>query len=134
MCKAYATWLGSVHLPGDARQTRMKRSRHLLFMTRRSRAVESLGSRGTRPYLECDGDSRLDLILHSSCMRTLHSTPRNDSEATKETILDPGGVKEHLAIFQRTRPRGLFDSPWIVGGLLRRFEPFLACITRQACQ
>ncbi|PKI75838.1 hypothetical protein CRG98_003753 [Punica granatum] len=37
--------LGSVHLPGDARQTRMRRSRHLLFTTRRSRAVESPESR-----------------------------------------------------------------------------------------
>ncbi|PKI60864.1 hypothetical protein CRG98_018737 [Punica granatum] len=32
---------------GDARRTRMRRSRHLLFTTRRSRAVESVGSRGT---------------------------------------------------------------------------------------
>ncbi|PKI61307.1 hypothetical protein CRG98_018298 [Punica granatum] len=32
---------------GDARRTRMRRSRHLLFTTRRSKAVESLGSRGT---------------------------------------------------------------------------------------
>ncbi|PKI70811.1 hypothetical protein CRG98_008806 [Punica granatum] len=48
MREAYATRLGSVHLPGDARRTHVRRSRHLLFMTRRSRAVESPGSRGTR--------------------------------------------------------------------------------------
>ncbi|PKI65027.1 hypothetical protein CRG98_014582 [Punica granatum] len=47
MREAYATRLGGVHLPGDARRTRMRRSRHLLFTTRRSRAVESPGSRGT---------------------------------------------------------------------------------------
>ncbi|PKI60381.1 hypothetical protein CRG98_019230 [Punica granatum] len=47
MREAYATRLGSVHLPGDARRTHVRRSRHLLFTTRRSRAVESLGSRGT---------------------------------------------------------------------------------------
>ncbi|PKI77719.1 hypothetical protein CRG98_001889 [Punica granatum] len=41
------TRLGSIHLPGDARRTRVRRSRHLLFTTRRSRAVESPGSRGT---------------------------------------------------------------------------------------
>ncbi|PKI74114.1 hypothetical protein CRG98_005493 [Punica granatum] len=41
MCEAYATRLGSVHLPGNARQTHVRRSRHLLFTTRRSRAVES---------------------------------------------------------------------------------------------
>ncbi|PKI65185.1 hypothetical protein CRG98_014415 [Punica granatum] len=29
--RAYATWLGSVHLPGDARRTHVRRSRHLLF-------------------------------------------------------------------------------------------------------
>ncbi|PKI68442.1 hypothetical protein CRG98_011167 [Punica granatum] len=34
------TRLGSVHLPGDARRTHVRRSRHLLFTTRRSRAVE----------------------------------------------------------------------------------------------
>ncbi|PKI64636.1 hypothetical protein CRG98_014974 [Punica granatum] len=44
---AYATRLGSVHLPGDARRTHVRRSRHLLFTTRRSRAVEPPGSRGT---------------------------------------------------------------------------------------
>ncbi|PKI67386.1 hypothetical protein CRG98_012223 [Punica granatum] len=48
MREAYATRLESVHLPGDARRTRVRRSRHLLFTTRRSRAVESPGSRGTR--------------------------------------------------------------------------------------
>ncbi|PKI66600.1 hypothetical protein CRG98_013009 [Punica granatum] len=47
MREAYATRLGSVHLPGDARRTRVRRSRHLLFTTRRSRAVKSPGSRGT---------------------------------------------------------------------------------------
>ncbi|PKI31818.1 hypothetical protein CRG98_047791, partial [Punica granatum] len=47
MREANATRLGSVHLPGDARRTRMRRSRHLLLMTRRSRAVKSPGSRGT---------------------------------------------------------------------------------------
>ncbi|PKI34782.1 hypothetical protein CRG98_044827, partial [Punica granatum] len=36
MREAYATRLGSVHLPGDARRTQVRRSRHLLFMTRRS--------------------------------------------------------------------------------------------------
>ncbi|PKI68954.1 hypothetical protein CRG98_010634 [Punica granatum] len=45
--RAYATRLGSVHLPGDARRTHVRMSRHLLFTTRRSRAVESPGSRGT---------------------------------------------------------------------------------------
>ncbi|PKI67603.1 hypothetical protein CRG98_012026 [Punica granatum] len=47
MREAYATRLGSVHLQGDARRTHVKRSRHLLFTTRRSRTVESPGSRGT---------------------------------------------------------------------------------------
>ncbi|PKI67431.1 hypothetical protein CRG98_012181 [Punica granatum] len=47
MHKAYATRLGSIHLPGDARRTHVRKSRHLLFTTRRSRAVESPGSRGT---------------------------------------------------------------------------------------
>ncbi|PKI49211.1 hypothetical protein CRG98_030400 [Punica granatum] len=47
MREAYATRLGSVHLPGDARRTHVRRSHHLLFTTRRSRAVESPGSRGT---------------------------------------------------------------------------------------
>ncbi|PKI64289.1 hypothetical protein CRG98_015329 [Punica granatum] len=47
MREAYATRLGSVHLPGDARRTSVRRSRHLLFTTRRSRAVESPESRGT---------------------------------------------------------------------------------------
>ncbi|PKI59076.1 hypothetical protein CRG98_020531 [Punica granatum] len=45
MREAYATRLGSVHLPGDARRTHVRRSRHLLFTTRRSRAVESPKSR-----------------------------------------------------------------------------------------
>ncbi|PKI66792.1 hypothetical protein CRG98_012798 [Punica granatum] len=40
MREAYATRLGGVHLPGDARRTRVRRSRHLPFTTRRSRAVE----------------------------------------------------------------------------------------------
>ncbi|PKI46430.1 hypothetical protein CRG98_033182 [Punica granatum] len=48
MREACATRLGSVHLPGDGRRTRVRRSRHLLFTTRRSRAVELPGSRGTR--------------------------------------------------------------------------------------
>ncbi|PKI73791.1 hypothetical protein CRG98_005824 [Punica granatum] len=47
MREAYATRLGSANLPGDARRTHMRRSRHLLFTTRKSRAVESPGSRGT---------------------------------------------------------------------------------------
>ncbi|PKI51572.1 hypothetical protein CRG98_028034 [Punica granatum] len=47
MHEAYATRLGSVHLPGDARRMHVRRSHHLLFTTRRSRAVESPGSRGT---------------------------------------------------------------------------------------
>ncbi|PKI49384.1 hypothetical protein CRG98_030218 [Punica granatum] len=47
MRETYSTRLGSVHLPGDARRTHVRRSRHLLFTTRRSKAVESLGSRGT---------------------------------------------------------------------------------------
>ncbi|PKI64180.1 hypothetical protein CRG98_015426 [Punica granatum] len=52
MREAYATRLGSVHLLGDARRTHVRRSRHLLFTTRRSRAVESPGSRvrGTPKY------------------------------------------------------------------------------------
>ncbi|PKI37510.1 hypothetical protein CRG98_042108 [Punica granatum] len=45
--RAYATRIGSVHLSGDARRTRVRRSHHLLFTTCRSRAVESPGSRGT---------------------------------------------------------------------------------------
>ncbi|PKI64987.1 hypothetical protein CRG98_014611 [Punica granatum] len=48
MREAYATRLRSIHLPGDARRTHVRRSRHSLFTTRRSRAVESPGSRGTR--------------------------------------------------------------------------------------
>ncbi|PKI64869.1 hypothetical protein CRG98_014736 [Punica granatum] len=48
MREAYLMRPESVHLPGDARRTRMRRSRHLLFTTRRSRAVESPRSRGTR--------------------------------------------------------------------------------------
>ncbi|PKI73228.1 hypothetical protein CRG98_006363 [Punica granatum] len=47
MREAYATRLGSIHLPGDTRRTHVRRSRHLLFKTRRSRAVELPGSRGT---------------------------------------------------------------------------------------
>ncbi|PKI75831.1 hypothetical protein CRG98_003746 [Punica granatum] len=47
MREAYETRLGSIHLPGDVRRTHVRRDRHLLFTTRRSRAVESLGSRGT---------------------------------------------------------------------------------------
>ncbi|PKI74110.1 hypothetical protein CRG98_005489 [Punica granatum] len=47
MREAYVTRLGSVYLPGDARRTHVRRSRHLLFTTRRSRAVESPESRGT---------------------------------------------------------------------------------------
>ncbi|PKI48220.1 hypothetical protein CRG98_031375 [Punica granatum] len=46
--EAYAMRLGSVHLPGDARRTHVRRSRHLLFTTRRSRAIESPRSRGMR--------------------------------------------------------------------------------------
>ncbi|PKI56026.1 hypothetical protein CRG98_023585, partial [Punica granatum] len=42
--RAYTTRLGSIHLPVG---TRVRRSRHLLFTTRRSRAVKSPGSRGT---------------------------------------------------------------------------------------
>ncbi|PKI39339.1 hypothetical protein CRG98_040274 [Punica granatum] len=38
--------LGSVHLPGDARRTHVRRSRHYLFTTRKSRAGELPGSRG----------------------------------------------------------------------------------------
>ncbi|PKI44064.1 hypothetical protein CRG98_035551 [Punica granatum] len=37
--------LGSVHLPGDAQRTHVRRSRHYLFTTRRSRADELPGSR-----------------------------------------------------------------------------------------
>ncbi|PKI64985.1 hypothetical protein CRG98_014609 [Punica granatum] len=37
----------SVHLPGDSQRTRVRRSHHLPFTTRRLRAVESPGSRGT---------------------------------------------------------------------------------------
>ncbi|PKI58751.1 hypothetical protein CRG98_020858 [Punica granatum] len=47
MCEAYATRLGSVHLLRDARRTHVRMSRHLLFTTRRSRAIESPESRGT---------------------------------------------------------------------------------------
>ncbi|PKI61598.1 hypothetical protein CRG98_017973 [Punica granatum] len=47
MREAYATRLGSIHLPG-ARRTHVRRSRHSLFTTHRSRVVESPGSRGTR--------------------------------------------------------------------------------------
>ncbi|OWM72182.1 hypothetical protein CDL15_Pgr018065 [Punica granatum] len=42
-----ATWLGSVHLPGDARRTHLRRSRHYPFTTRRSRAGKLPGSRDT---------------------------------------------------------------------------------------
>ncbi|PKI65483.1 hypothetical protein CRG98_014141 [Punica granatum] len=45
--RTYATRLRSVYLPEDARRTHVRRSRHLLFMTRRSRVVELPGSRGT---------------------------------------------------------------------------------------
>ncbi|PKI78937.1 hypothetical protein CRG98_000671 [Punica granatum] len=47
MREAYATRLGSVHLPGDVRQTHVRRTCHFLFTTRRSMAVKSPGSRGT---------------------------------------------------------------------------------------
>ncbi|PKI70971.1 hypothetical protein CRG98_008645 [Punica granatum] len=49
-----------------------------------------------------------------------------------ETTPDPRGVKEHLALFRRIRPRGLLDPPWVTGGIPRRFGPFFACIIRQA--
>ncbi|PKI50529.1 hypothetical protein CRG98_029083 [Punica granatum] len=150
--RVYVTRLGSVHLPGDARRTRMRRSRHLLFTTRRSRAVESPGSRGTgnenarhriynreiespkvdgmgrtnetrartgRPFLSIDRDVSDSLMPRISVNHGMTIMPlsgrTNDSEATKETILDPGGVKEHSTIFQRTGLRGLLDPPWIVG-------------------
>ncbi|OWM86190.1 hypothetical protein CDL15_Pgr011014 [Punica granatum] len=38
-----ATRLGSVHLPGDARRMHVRRSRHYLFTTQRSRAVSCPG-------------------------------------------------------------------------------------------
>ncbi|PKI61056.1 hypothetical protein CRG98_018551 [Punica granatum] len=50
--------LESVHLLGDTRRTHMKRSRHLPFYNPKVKG---------RPYLECDGDSRLDPIPHSGC-------------------------------------------------------------------
>ncbi|PKI51927.1 hypothetical protein CRG98_027683 [Punica granatum] len=58
--EAYATRLGSAHLPGNARRTHVRRSYHLLFTTRRSRAVESPGSRGTRKIetLKMNGTGR----------------------------------------------------------------------------
>ncbi|PKI40923.1 hypothetical protein CRG98_038688 [Punica granatum] len=46
MCTPNATRLGSVHLPGGARRTHVRRSRHYLFTTRRSRAGELPESRG----------------------------------------------------------------------------------------
>ncbi|PKI73267.1 hypothetical protein CRG98_006344 [Punica granatum] len=46
--RAYAMQLGSVHLPEDVRRTHVRRSRHLLFTTRRSRVVKLPGSRGMR--------------------------------------------------------------------------------------
>ncbi|PKI65006.1 hypothetical protein CRG98_014591 [Punica granatum] len=45
--RVYATRLRSVHLPRDARRAYVRRSRHLLFTTQGSRAVEFPGSRGT---------------------------------------------------------------------------------------
>ncbi|PKI44342.1 hypothetical protein CRG98_035253 [Punica granatum] len=48
MREAYTTRLESIHLPGDARRKHVRRSRHSLLTTRRSRAVKSPGSRGTR--------------------------------------------------------------------------------------
>ncbi|PKI52578.1 hypothetical protein CRG98_027006 [Punica granatum] len=47
--RAYATRLGSVHLPRDARRKYVRRSRHLLFTTRKSRAIKLPESKGTRP-------------------------------------------------------------------------------------
>ncbi|PKI78939.1 hypothetical protein CRG98_000673 [Punica granatum] len=47
MREAYAMRPGSIHLPGDARQTHVRSGRHLLFTTRRSRIVESPESRST---------------------------------------------------------------------------------------
>ncbi|PKI73159.1 hypothetical protein CRG98_006446 [Punica granatum] len=47
MREGHATHLGSVHLPRDAQRTRVRRSRHLLFTTRRLGAVVSPESRGT---------------------------------------------------------------------------------------
>ncbi|PKI32413.1 hypothetical protein CRG98_047196 [Punica granatum] len=46
----------------------------------------------------------------------MHSIPGIEREKTKETTLDPGGVKEHMALFRRIRPRGLLDPPWVTGG------------------
>ncbi|PKI40403.1 hypothetical protein CRG98_039207 [Punica granatum] len=46
----------------------------------------------------------------------MYSIPRIERETTKETTLDPGGVKEHSAPFRRIRPRGLLDPPWVAGG------------------
>ncbi|PKI65465.1 hypothetical protein CRG98_014123 [Punica granatum] len=44
---AYATLLGSVYHPEDARRMRVRRSRHYLFTIRRSRAGELPESKGT---------------------------------------------------------------------------------------
>ncbi|PKI37770.1 hypothetical protein CRG98_041839, partial [Punica granatum] len=51
----HATRLGSIYLPGDARWTHVRRSRHSLFTTRRSRAVESPGSRVCAPEFHLVG-------------------------------------------------------------------------------
>ncbi|PKI49150.1 hypothetical protein CRG98_030496 [Punica granatum] len=47
--RAYATRLGSIHLPGDAQRTHVRMSRHYLFTIRRSRADELPDSRGFIP-------------------------------------------------------------------------------------
>ncbi|PKI76944.1 hypothetical protein CRG98_002654 [Punica granatum] len=82
MREAYATRLGSVHLPGDARRTRVRRSRHLLFTTRRSRAVESPRSRGTgnnnanyRIYGKRIETPKVDEMGHANETRTRTGCP-----------------------------------------------------------
>ncbi|PKI72889.1 hypothetical protein CRG98_006757 [Punica granatum] len=134
MRRAYATRLGRVHLPGDARRTRVRRSHHLLFTTPNEDArhriynreietpkVDGLGrtnetrARTGRPFSSIDrgvSDSLMPRISVNHGMTIMPLSGRtNDSEAKKETILNTGGVKEHSAIFQRTRPRGLLDPP-----------------------
>ncbi|PKI66142.1 hypothetical protein CRG98_013461 [Punica granatum] len=51
----------------------------------------------------------------------MHSIPRIERETTKETTLDPGGVKEHSAPLRRIRPRGLLDPPWVTGDIIAKW-------------
>ncbi|PKI59635.1 hypothetical protein CRG98_019972 [Punica granatum] len=50
--RAYATWLGSVHLPGDARRTYVRRSRHLPFYDPKVEGQQVTRVRGQRGLKE----------------------------------------------------------------------------------